>query len=241
MELVHHTDSADAVSGILSNGFAYVANQRDLIANLVGFDSWEGKEPQQFGMVSFHERLNTPSARHLGQFGQYAICVSREWAVRHGASPVLYVGSSGPLFDSLQSLFVAGYDQVKRQIASYGGDAMHQMAYHNRYQARVIGADLYDAVLGLYEFLEPLRNSYQNEWRITHPYPHYGISENAARAVEEVSPPEGWAQVLNVIRISPPDVRYLVSPNGASEALRDKVPDQYRDIPIYEISVEQDA
>jgi hypothetical protein len=115
------------------------------------------------------------------------------------------------------------------------------MAYHNRNQARVIGADLYDAVLGLYEFLEPLKNSYQNEWRITHPYPHYGISDHAASAVEEVSPPEGWAQVLNVIRISPPDLRYLVSPNGASDELRAKIPDLYRDIPNYEISVEQGA
>lgn len=51
--LTHYTDRIEALVGILTNGFAWVPNRRDLMPILVPEHDFSRREPQQFGMISF--------------------------------------------------------------------------------------------------------------------------------------------------------------------------------------------
>lgn len=76
--LTHYTKKIDGVVNILSHGFAWVANRRNLVDILIPHHDYSEREPQQFGMVSFTEATPEEARSHSDAFGQYGIIVSDE-------------------------------------------------------------------------------------------------------------------------------------------------------------------
>ncbi len=239
MKLIHHTNSLEAVSGILKYGFAYVGNRRRLCEELLSIHDFRSREPQQFGMVSFRGYDGRVSLEHIKKFGCYGICVTEEWATRHSAQKVLYVDKTGPIFESMRDVFMDAYYELKRKVDVYPEDAAREMAYHNKAMAGLVGVSSYAALLTLYEYLEPIENQYQNEWRVCNPNPNYSISEDISDAIREVSPPKGWANILNVVPIANRDLNHLMCRKGEGEKLRESIPSDFEEVDIIEIEIEQ--
>ncbi len=231
LELTHYTRSAAAVVGILTNGFAWVPNRRDLISHLVPFHPFDDREPQQFGMISFTELEPNIAAAHRKDFGDFGISVSNIWAERHKAQKVIYVGRKGPVFDALSWLFRAGYEQVKASI-EFPDDAALAMGYTNKEMAFVNGAPLWANLLQIYEYLEPIEHSCHQEWRIVHPHPYYSLAESKSDVIKTVSPPLGWSQHLNVLRVEPDDCVRLICPASGRDELSAGLPHGYREAPL---------
>lgn len=230
LRLTHYTGEAAAVPNILSNGFAWVPNCRNLISKLVPAHDFSEREPQQFGMISFTDLTPDEAVEHRKEFRNYGIIVSENWARKHRAQKVLYIDKSGPIFDALSLIFNEGCNDVRSKIR-FPNSAMWQMAYTNK-AAAITNSRLWIGLLQLYEFIEPIENAYQSEWRIVHQEPYYGYAKTNAEIIKNVSPPQGWARVLNVVTVQPEDVLGFVCPRVEQENLKSVLPKDYKAKPV---------
>jgi hypothetical protein len=231
--LTHYTKKIDSVTNILSHGFAWVANRRNLVDILIPHHDYSGREPQQFGMVSFTEATPEEARSHSDTFGRYGIVVSDEWAKRQNAQRVLYVISEGLITESLRTIFEIGYRDCEAHIR-FPDDAGWTMAYENKaVTGAVVGAALWANLLQLYEYMESSQFSCEREWRIVHPDSYYSLAgRRPEQVIDDVSPPQGWAEHLNVAKIAPADVVALICPPQERQVFQRALPAQYANVPV---------
>ncbi len=231
--LTQYTKKIDGVVNILSHGFAWVANRRNLVDILIPHHDYSGREPQQFGMVSFTEASPEEARSHSGTFGRYGIVVSDDWAKRKNAQRVFYVESEGLITESLRAVFGIGYRDCEARIR-FPDDAAWTMAYENKVVAgKVVGAALWANLLQLYEYMESSQFSCEREWRIVHHEPYYSLAGlRTEQVIGDVSPPQGWAKHLNVITIAPADVAALICPSQERQLFQQALPAKYANVPV---------
>lgn len=230
-ELTHYTKTVEAVTGILTNGFAWVPNRRGLISDLVPYHSFRECEPQQFGMISFTELKPHESGAHRSCFADIGISVSAIWAEGQKAQKVIYVDRKGPVFEALSRLFQAGYAQCDAGI-DYPGDEGLRMAFTNKAMATVVGAPFWADLLQIYEYLEPVEHSVHQEWRIVNPNPLYGFPASMPDLIRNVSPPKSWAKHMNVVRVEPGDVLRIICPASSRAHVEECLPQAYSAVPV---------
>ena len=231
--LTHYTDSIEALEGILANGFAWVPNRRDLMPFLVPEHDFSRREPQQFGMISFTELEPEYTSSHTEDFGPFGVVVSEEWARANRAERVIYVQNEGPAYEAWRSLFTVGYRDLRSRI-KYPDDAGWLMSFENKAAAgAVAGAAIWATLLQLYEYMESADFSCECEWRIVHPDPYYSLSQSKNEVIRQVSPPQGWAQRLNVLPVSRRNVEGFVCPRNEYDRLLDSLPDGYQDFTVF--------
>lgn len=191
------------------------------------------REPQQFGMISFSDLTREEARVQSSTFGAYGICVSAQWAENRLAQPVLYIDAKGPVATALRTIFELGYRECKARIR-FPDDAGWTMAYENKTVASaVIGATLWANLLQLYEYMEPSTSSREREWRIVNPQPDYGLAgKRLNELIKDASPPQGWAQYINVVKVSPQDVEFIVCPSNEEDAVRTAVPPAYASVAL---------
>src|SRR6266403_3220302 len=144
--LFHYTKSIDTVASIFARGFLLVPNRRQLAERFLPGEAFAAREPQQFGMASFTELPIDRATSHRERFGAFGICVSWNWAVLHDAQRVIYLDDSGIVFDRFKWLFELGRQQL--------GPAPTSLETTNKAIAAAGGAQLYHAMLTLYEYME---------------------------------------------------------------------------------------
>jgi hypothetical protein len=234
--LTHYTGQLDSVANIITHGFAWVANRRNLVEILIPHRNYSEREPQQFGMISFTEITPNEACFHSGVFGRYGVVVTDAWAKHQNAQRVIYVDSAGPVTDSLRSIFEIGYRDCEARIR-YPEDAGWTMAFENKAVASsVAGAMLWANLLQLYEYMESSQFSGEREWRIVHPDPYYSLAgRRTEQVIRDVSPPQGWANYLNVVTVAPGDIEALVCPSSECHALRQALPPEYANVPLIPI------
>jgi len=232
MQFTHYTGTIETVVNILSNGLAWVPNRRGLIEAFLPFHDYSEREPQQFGMISFTELLPDAAEAPRKEFGNYGIMVSEEWAFSQKIQKVIYIDRKGPVFDSLCTLFQYAYAELLKASMRREGE-ISQMLFTNKVRAGIAGGSLYANLLQLYEYMEPMDNSYQQEWRIVHPKPLYGYRETKEEIIKNVSPPTGWAKIMNVLPLEPKDIAGFVCPVHDEVVLRQVQPETYHNIPLY--------
>lgn len=227
MKLTHYTSSIETIIKILNNGFAWVPNKRGLIQYLIPFHDFSTGEPQQFGMISFTELSPECSVNVRNDFGDYGIIVSNEWAVSQKIQKVLYIDNKGPLFESLQNLFQYGYgDLICKSLIRE--DMVSPRFFTNKAISDIQRAYLYSKLLQIYEYMEPLENSYQQEWRIANPDPLYGFKETKQEVIKNISPPKGWAKVVNLLKAEHRDIMSFVCPESEINLLKSTLPKIYK-------------
>lgn len=231
MTLTHYTRDINSVVGVLKNGFAWIPNRRQLIRSLVPEHDFSRREPQQFGMISFTEASPEDAGWGTFPFGRFGISVSEEWSLRNKVERVIYVPEDGATFMAWRALFKLGYRDLIAHI-NYPDDKAWLMSFENKAMAGSIGAMSWAYLLQLYEYMEPAANAYQREWRMVHPHPYYSLVEDKLEALARVSPPQGWGEFLDVVKITPADVRALICPRSEHQALLAAIPMVYRDIKI---------
>lgn len=218
--LTHYTGSALAVGAILRDGFAYVPNPRRLIHLLVPEHDWSAGEPQQFGMISFTVAPVWRAAAVRAEFGHYGIMVLRSWAKDRGARPVVYVRTTGPQFEQLRRAFTAAFRRTRDAIP-HPDDTFWTRAFTNRWFAIAQG---WPEMLAAYELTEPAEHAAHREWRICHSVPLSAYAPTTTEIIRNVSPPTGWARVLNVVPVPADAVVGLVCPADEVDTLRAELP-----------------
>lgn len=229
--ITHYTNNADTITKILKNGLAWVPNKRNLISSFISQHDFKEKEPQEFGMISFTDLPISHVKKHREKFGGYGIVMNQKWVKENELQKVIYIDTNGPLHDALSVLFNIGYIDLQARI-KHPDDEAWNMAYTNKNMASVAGAHLWVNLLRLYEYLEPISNSYQQEWRIVQRDPLYGYKETKKEIIDNISPPVGWANVLNVLKINPEDVSGFICPKNDEKSLREKLPQIYNEYTI---------
>lgn len=226
--LLHYTKSPEIVASVLKNGFMVVPNRRHLINQLLGTNGFQRREPQQFGMVSFTELRRDDAAEHQETFGDYGIAIRWEWAQRHNAQRVIYMGD-GPVMYAFAWLFRYARQELER--------ACPEKVTEGHLVNRAIAA-LYDQVfaklLTLYEYMEPERNSSQVEWRIVNPLPYYHDMSDSNRLVKELL--AYASKGINTLKLGASDIDFLVCPRRQVKRLRAVLPDSFQDVPILSCS-----
>ncbi len=228
----HYTKEVESIRKILNNGFAWVPNRRELISVLVPSHDFAEREPQQFGMISFTELPPEAAQRPRQAFGKYGIVVAKAWALSHKIQKVIYIAATGPVFEAMRWIFQYAYDDLVKRSLNREGEVT-KMAFTNKARAGIAGGALYARLLEIYEYMEPIEHSYQQEWRITHPMPLYGYAETKQEIIKNVSPPMGWAQSTHVLTITPTDVIGFVCPTTERDMFQNVLDRPYKDKHVY--------
>ena len=233
--LLHFTPTAKAIPAILQNGFAYVALPTKVATFVLPANIPGDREPQQFGMVCFRAQMaGEDLTAHRKRFGNYAIAMDLAWAKSVHAQPVLYVVPESPVSTALRRLMGRAAGTIRDEERRYSGDTARTMMYHNKAMASALGAPDWGDLLEVFQFLGPVEDEWEREWRVAHPKPYYSIASSGKDAVADVSPPQGWAQFLNVLKFERKSVLRLMVPTGAGAEMRRTLPAEYRDVEIVE-------
>jgi hypothetical protein len=232
MMFTHYTGEVESVRKILKDGFAWVPNRRGLIPLLLQSHDFTEREPQQFGMISFTELPPEAAQRPRHAFGKYGIVVAKEWAFSHNVQKVIYVATQGPVFEAMRWIFQYAYDDLIKRSLNHEGE-VSQMVFTNKARAAVAGGALYAKLLEIYEYMEPIEHSYQQEWRMVHPMPLYGYRETKEEIIKNVSPPTGWAKFVHVLTVTSNDVIGFICPITERDMFQEALDRPYKDKHIY--------
>lgn len=236
MALIHFTKTPKTVAEILTNGFAYVAWPTNALEFVMPDIPKQEREPGQFGMVSFRYAPEGEfSQTHCQKYGNYGICVEETWAKDKGANPVIYVEANSIVAIAFKNLVAAAVRSVEQENLVYPEDGFRKMMYHNPAMAGVLGASEYANLIQIYRYMAPTANQSESEWRISNPSPNYSIAKESSTAIKAVSPPQGWANVCNLVKIDIKSIRYLVCPKGKTSGLHSCLPVQFQTLDIREI------
>lgn len=231
LELAHFTNSIDAVVNILTYGFAWQRNDREVISLLLEQVDFSEREPESFGQVCFTENRFESEREKTKFFGRFGIQVSLAWARQNNVQPVIYVPQYGPLIESFRFLFTQTYQKAVAE-QKYPDDKAMQMWKVSSAMANVAGQPLYANLLCIYQFMEPARHSGEREWRAVNPNPDWSISNSTEKAIKNVSPPEGWAKIVHVLKVEPTDIEALICLEADKNDLENRVPHGFEIVPI---------
>lgn len=133
--LIHFTSDKESLKGILENNFK-VFNCRESIVLDSRKSSWI------IPMISFCDIPLSEIKDHISKYGHYGIGMTKEWAVRKGLNPVLYMAKTSMLSKSYKKAWdksvVESPDQedwsedercfsdVLRYIKNYDGDLVRK-------------------------------------------------------------------------------------------------------------------
>ena len=224
-QLIHFTDER-GVAGILANGFALMPCDRLLLDDLFGSNRPFAGDPQNFGMVCFTE-ASLEDAGPVRKKGDYGIAVKFEWAEKHGARKVQYVGKAAAWVLRFKFRYQARL--LTQKIGSPCDKGM-ALAYENKEFAGLLGAQGYQALLERYEYMQTARDRLQREWRITQKYPFQGVRP------KEVPNEDGWSGLLRYKKIRNEDVEFLICPIGMRDNFLKCIPDEFRTLDIVELN-----
>lgn len=240
MNLIHFTRTPEAVANILREGFGYVAwptkTARFVLPELPLLD----REPQQFGMISFRmEGDEDCSKAHRQRYGSFGVCIDQNWALAHGAHPVIYVSEGGSVARAFRERFKSAKQVLDRELTRHPTDLFRLRAYGNAAAAGALGASEWATLLQIYQYMAPASDAEEHEWRIVQPHPLYSIPRTAAEAVAQLSPAQGWARILNSIRLTPEAIRYIIGPKGSASRLRPLLSADFSGVEIREETLGQ--
>lgn len=91
--LIHFTEEKECIKGILQENFK-VFNCRESIVLGGGLASWI------IPMVSFCDIPLSEIKDHISKYGDYGVGMTKEWAIRRGLNPVLYIAQQSTLSES---------------------------------------------------------------------------------------------------------------------------------------------
>lgn len=91
--VIHFTDKKESLFGILKNNFKLFFCREDII---LGGEKWSYYVP----MVSFCDIPMSEIKDHIRKYGSYGIGLTKEWALKNGLNPVLYVAPDSDLSKS---------------------------------------------------------------------------------------------------------------------------------------------
>ncbi len=225
---VHYTKKIDVFLKILSSGLFINQCERKIIRELTNRDEFQRHEPQFFGMTCVRKEGFFGSRKHAKEFGEIGIVFSDEWVFSNGFKSVEYVGDVE--LENIKPEFIEAITEVDEYCEKNQVDGFHKMAYTNKAMASWLGLKKYHEFLVRYEYMEPINNKYQCEWRYVQPLPLYN-SRPTEELVQAVQKP-GWSQQLRCLKFSENDITAFVVPLLQVRNFKKLLPDEFKKVPV---------
>jgi hypothetical protein len=96
--IIHYTKSFEILSLILREGFRI-----KYCAEVLKFGKTKNSRAAH-PMISFCDIPLSDSSQHFDAYGKYGLGLTKEWAVRNGVNPVLYIDKDSLIAESIYSL-----------------------------------------------------------------------------------------------------------------------------------------
>lgn len=182
--LFHFTKKLETLFLIIENGFWPRISFEDI--------SWVGhKDLYGNPMVCFCDISISKLTDHTSFYGQYGIGMTREWGIRNGLNPLMYIANSSALSASLKNLMSNVNDGEK-------ADTMITLLHTKPLSGRMVIND---------KSIE--KNFYEEcEWRYLDTSTG-GIFHSLIREKQEIEI-ENQKTLDNFLKFEPSDIRYLL-------------------------------
>jgi hypothetical protein len=200
--LFHFTKTGDSVTRILKNGFWPRYCLEDI--------SWVGFEELTFvafPMVCFCDIPLSRIDEHVSYYGQFGIGLTKDWAIRNGLTPVLYVRHGSELTKTITDLMQEGLNLQGGRQSKFASLFRRLHAYVKPMEGNVLVGD------------EPARKEFyqESEWR------HIPTDKNIDEFLrKEDFQAEALREAANtktleacMLKFVPNDVKYIFVPTDA--------------------------
>lgn len=125
--IIHYTNSFDIITSILRDGFRIKYCSEILRL---------GKNRQSRAahpMVSFCDIPLSDSKQHFEAYGKYGIGLSKEWAVKNGVNPVIYIDSQSLISESIYELIRERRDKKSNLTEKQKREILQIKSYAKNY------------------------------------------------------------------------------------------------------------
>jgi hypothetical protein len=198
--IVHFTKSKESLKGILAENFRLkYCHERLRLAKTDG-----PVLGMHIPMVSFCDIPLSQMHRHIDNYGEYGIGLTREWAVRKRMNPVLYVQTGSRLSESYLMALKAYIDSEKNDFNESEIHLLDVLRYAKVYEGALERGGC--VVNPCYRFSD------EREWRYVPPhssdlkgfYLESGFEDAEQRNLAQ------QAASLQRLEFEPDDIRYIV-------------------------------
>ncbi len=203
---VHYTSNTDVLSKILNSGLFINQCKRNLMHLFTNDIDVINRDPQNFGMTCVRNEGVVGSKRHCEKFGYFGIVLKEEWVTKNNFRPVIYIDSSN--CSNLKESYKLAINQWT-EIKENCDDGFHREALYNKNIASTIGAYLLSNWLSDYEYLEPSKHAYQQEWRHVQAIPLYN-NRTTSELLEAIQQPS-WSSMLRCVKLTLDDIDYFTT------------------------------
>lgn len=204
--LIHFTSSIESLLGILEDGFKLKYCREEFW--LVG-----QSEVLHVPMISFCDIPFSQVVNHIERYGCYGIGLSKEWAVRNGLNPVLYVQDNSLLAKSYYSLMTFLHEkeekgEIDKTPRRFGVDIVRYIKNYEGMLARR------DCEPELYRFSD------EREWRYVPPYSDDFNSVYMTEDFEKETADRANKRLRKLrLKFEPGDISYIVIDNDSEIAM----------------------
>ena len=195
--LIHFTSSSGNLKGILRDNFHVFNCKEEVVLN--------GKLGTYYvPMVSFCDIPLSEIKEHISKYGSYGIGLTKDWGMKNGLNPVLYMAPDSTLSSSYRSALA--YFNPKKDGENGWNDAQKSLLDIARYLKNYEGKLTRQGITN-----KNYRYSDEREWRFVPPY----SSDCEMLLVEEITKPEikkAADEKLTMLRLrfEPNDIKYII-------------------------------
>ena len=155
--LIHFTKNKENLKGILSDNFKVFNCREDV--SLTGVVA-----TYHVPMVSFCDIPLSEIKEHISKYGTYGLGMTKEWGMRNGLNPVLYIAPNSTLSESYRCALTHFYAKKDAKVDGQE-EALKALLDIARYLKNYEGS-----LTRLSEVIPNYRFSDEREWRFVPPY-----------------------------------------------------------------------
>ena len=197
--IIHYTNSIDKLKAILKEGF-----KLKYCKEILKLD--DGQSNAAHPMISFCDIPLSESIKHFETYGHFGIGLTKDWAVRNGINPVLYIDKSSLIANSIHTLIKARREATSNLTSEQKNLVLKIKSYAKNYSGDLTrnGKTIKD-----YRFYD------EREWRLVPSKDILGTASFSVDGTSYASSKDSYNAKLEAIRIefAHTDISYVIVEN----------------------------
>lgn len=200
--LIHFTNTKESLLNILEESFRIFHCREAVVL--------DGKKQNFYvPMVSFCDIPMSEIKEHIDKYGTYGIGLTKEWAVKHGLNPVLYVGQTSRLSASYHTAmkhFALNSENTEEFYSEEEMALLDIIRYMKNYEGTLERKSI---------TIDKYRFSDEREWRYVPEYKDYQDMLAGAKDFKK-NPTHHTEQYADTrLEFEPSDIKYIIINNDS--------------------------